>query len=244
MINRSKVALVTGAGGGIGSRIVSDLSKDGNYSTIFGITHSLKNIYKKVSSNKVKYIQCDVTSEDEIKNVFNEIKSNKIKIDSIINIAGTSKSKKLNSGDSTGFKDDIQVNLYGTFLVCLHFQEILKNHGSIVNISSIRARTGTPSGLGYSAAKSGIINLTKSLAIQLASRRIRVNCIAPGAIYPTKMSENWSKEKIAIIESEVPLGRLGSPSDISNVVQFLISPASSYITGHTIDVNGGEWMNQ
>lgn len=244
MMKQKKVAIVTGAGGGIGSKIVSDLSKDGSYSTIYGIVHSLKNIYKKVSSKKVQYIECDVASEDEIKNVFNEIKSKKIKIDSIINIAGTSKSKKLDSGDSAGFKDDIEVNLYGTFLICLYFQEILKKHGSIVNISSIRARTGTPSGVGYSAAKSGIINLTKSLAIQLANRKIRVNCIAPGAIYPTKMSENWSREKISSIKADVPLGRLGNPSDISNVVQFLISSASSYITGHTIDVNGGEWMNQ
>lgn len=96
---------------------------------------------------------------------------------------------------------------------------------------------------GYSAAKSGIINLTKTFAQRLAEYNIRVNCVAPGAIYPTEMSKFWNDDvQQRIIDSSL-VKRLGTPKDIANVVYFLLSDLSSFITGQTIDVNGGVWLN-
>jgi NAD(P)-dependent dehydrogenase (short-subunit alcohol dehydrogenase family) len=152
--------------------------------------------------------------------------------------------KKKGETSSTNFDKLIAVNMKSVYLTSMIFgHHLMNNGGSIVNVSSIRAKTGTPSfSSSYAAAKAGVENLSKSFALELADKNIRVNAIAPGATFPTKMSINWSEEIKTEITNTVPLKRLGSPEDMANGVYFLVSDLSTYITGQTLNINGGAWM--
>ncbi|MDD3998743.1 MAG: SDR family NAD(P)-dependent oxidoreductase [Candidatus Shapirobacteria bacterium] len=199
----------------------------------------------KTGSTMVHTIVGDVSDPISMKHICNKIKDKFGKINYLVNAAGVSILQKPGIVDADAFLKLIEVNLKSVYLSSMHFgYGLLKNGGAIVNISSVRGRTGTSSfSQGYAVAKAGVINLTKTFAIELASKKIRVNCVAPGAIYPTGMSKSWSKKLREDIAEGIPLGRLGKPQEVAKVILFLLSEDASYITGQTIDVNGGQWMN-
>lgn len=239
---KNTTAVITGASSGIGKAIATKLVSHGCHVYVIDINDSLGEATVKDLSKigMASYMHCDVSSEDAVKNVAEKIGS----VNYVVNVAGISLQEKKGEVSENNFDKLVAINMRSVYLMCLIFgHHHLKNDGAIVNISSIRAKTGTPSySSGYAASKAGVENLTKSFALELAPKKIRVNCIAPGATYPTKMSENWSDAVKEEIASSVPLGRLGSPDDMANCAYFLVSDLSKYITGQTINVNGGAWM--
>jgi len=245
---KNKKAIIIGAGSGIGAATAIFLSDMGCEIFLVGTTEkNLLTLSNQISKNggEVNYSVADISSLEDMEKVRDEIKNKWGKIDFLINSAGVSLDEKEGAVSIENFNKIVDVNLKGVYLSVLVLAGSLMNdNGSIVNISSIRGRTGTPSfSSAYAAAKAGVINMTKSFAMDFSSRNIRVNCIAPGATFPTGMSKKWPKELREEIAKTIPLKRLGSPEDIAKAVFFLVSDLSTYITGQTIDVNGGAWMN-
>ncbi len=236
----NKTAVIIGAGGGVGSCLLEELASAG--AKIIAVYRKISFSNDKPKLKNVSEMECDLKNQGQIESLFKSIKSIHTSIDFLINCSAVNKSESLNKSTDFGFDEDILINLASAFRICLYGSQIMNNDGAIVNISSIRARGGTNSGLGYAASKAGIINLTQSLALQLATRGIRANCVVPSAIYPTKMSIHWSEEKRSKIISEIPLRRLATPNDVVNAILFLLSSKSSFITGVSLDVNGGEKM--
>lgn len=238
----SKKAVITGASSGIGKAIATKLVSHGCHVYVLDIQDTLgESTVEELSKiGTATYVHCDVSSEDAVKNSAKKIGM----VNYIINVAGISLQEKKGEVSERNFDKLVAINMRSVYLMSLVFgHHHALDGGAIVNISSVRAKTGTPSfSSGYAAAKAGVENLTKSFALELAPKNIRVNCIAPGATYPTKMSENWSDDVKNEIISSIPLGRLGSPEDMANCAYFLVSDLSKYITGQTINVNGGAWM--
>lgn len=231
-----KSAIVSGTNSGIGLAIKQSLTAQGV--RVIGINR------KTTDENSENYI-CDISDQKQVEETMKKIKKQTGNVDFLVNCAGISLKEKKGVCSAENFDALINNNLKGVyFCSMIAGYNLLNEGGSIVNISSIRARTGTTScSSGYAAAKAGVINLTKTFALELSERSIRVNCIAPGLVYPTNMSKDLSKEEITTISQSIPLKRLGAPQDIADATLFLLSSSASYITGQTLDVNGGIWMN-
>ncbi len=241
----NKTVLITGATGGIG-KATSELLASNAYDLILldrnkkALVLLASKISKKYKIKAERY-DCDLSKLEDIEKIQSKVK----RFDYLVNIAGKSLTQDKGLIDLQKFDTLIDSNLKSSYLTCMIFgYKSLNKGGAIVNISSIRARTGTDSYSSiYSAAKAGLLGLTKSMALELADKNIRVNAVAPGPTYPTKTSKMWSMELRKNLSAKIPLKRLGKPIDVANTIKFLISDDSSYITGQTIDVNGGLWMN-
>ena len=237
-----KVALITGASRGIGKEIALELSRLGaevfiNYSSsdekAAEVLNSIKNLGGK--AHKLKF---DVSKEDSVSLAFEEIIKINGTIDILINNAGITRDGLLMRMKSEQWDDVLNTNLKGVFLCTKYASKFMmkKRSGSIVNISSVVGIIGNPGQANYSAAKAGVIGFTKTCAKEFASRGINVNAIAPGFI-ETEMTEKLNTEEILKV---IPLGKLGSCTQIANLVSFLVSSdAGSYITGQTISIDGG-----
>lgn len=243
MDNR-KVAIVTGASKGIGSAIAIRLAKSGinlaiNYNKdLKGATKT-----KEECENlgvRAEIYQGDVSLEEDVSRIFQEIIKDFKTIDILVNNAGITKDNILLRMTGEDFKNVIDVNLNSAFWMMKLATKIMmkKRSGNIVNISSIVGLRGNPGQLNYSASKAGLIGMTKSLAKEVASRNIRVNAVAPGFI-ETKMTFGLKDEVKENILKEIPLKKIGSPEDVANVVNFLVSEESKYITGQVLSVDGG-----
>ncbi|MBO6970864.1 MAG: 3-oxoacyl-[acyl-carrier-protein] reductase [Prochlorococcus marinus CUG1431] len=237
-----KVALITGASRGIGKEIALELSRLGaevfiNYSSsdekAEEVVNSIKNLGGK--AHKLKF---DVSKESAVSSAFEEIVKINGTIDILINNAGITRDGLLMRMKSEQWDDVLNTNLKGVFLCTKYASKFMmkKRSGSIVNISSVVGIIGNPGQANYSAAKAGVIGFTKTCAKEFASRGINVNAIAPGFI-ETEMTEKLNTEEILKV---IPLGKLGSCTQIANLVAFLVSSnAGSYITGQTISIDGG-----
>ena len=237
-----KVSLITGASRGIGKEIAFELSRLGaevviNYSSsdekAEEVVNSIKNLGGK--AHKLKF---DVSKEDSVSSAFEEIKKINGSIDILINNAGITKDALVMRMKSEQWDDVLNTNLTGVFLCTKYASKFMmkKRSGKIINISSVVGIIGNPGKANYSAAKAGVIGLTKTCAKEFASRGINVNAIAPGFI-ETEMTEKLNTEDILKV---IPLGKLGSCSQVANLVSFLVSSnAGSYITGQTISIDGG-----
>ncbi len=251
MIN--KVAVITGASSGTGLAIANKLaSQRYDLGMISRKKDDLVRLGNKISRKykvRVKIYPCDVTLGEQLISVAAELKKDFKKIDALINNVGGSHTTNPDDLLDSAFNIDIDLNLGSTYLSCRLFSPLIKKGGAIVNISSLGGQThfypqlaSSTAKFGYEAAKAGIIQLTKIYAVDLASRGIRVNSVAPGPIYPTRMTDNWDKKKQKLVRSQIPLKRIGKPEDVANGVYFLVSDLSSFITGHTLDINGGRYM--
>jgi len=245
-MKNESVTVITGATSGIGLATTKLLFQKGHVLALIARSQdNLLNIQKLLKEEgKVKIYQCDVSQSEGVKKTFEKIINDFSSIKNLVNCASLTHSKSIEQDTEEGFNEEVDINLKGTYLSIMAAYKHMSKNGAVVNFSSIRARTGAPSSsVGYAAAKAGIINLTKTFALQLAPLGIRVNCIAPGAIYPTGFTVKWTEEKRSAFIETVPLKRLGNPEEIAQVAEFLLSEKASYITGHTLDVNGGAWMN-
>ncbi len=241
-----KTTVVTGASAGIGLHIVKEIAKrQGNLALISRRTHVLNEITRNLLElhSNVKWYTCDVRNSHEVKQAFSEIENDFGTIDYLVNNAGVSTSKPIEILSEEGFDAEVDTSLKGTYLCTLHVFPLMNDGGAIVNVSSDRGRTGSSSSSpGYAAAKAGVINLTKSFAMQLSKHRIRVNCVAPAAVYPTEMSQNWDEARRVKIAASNLVKRLGTSDDVFYAIEFLLSDNAGFITGQTLDVNGGIWM--
>jgi len=239
-----KVALVTGASRGIGRAIAIGLAKKGfdvviNYR---GSEDKAQEVKKEVESLGVRgYLaRFDVSSFSEVKEKIKEIEENFGKVQVLVNNAGITRDTLLMRMKEEDWDAVIKTNLYSVFYVT---QAVLPGMmklrwGRIINISSVVAFTGNPGQTNYAAAKAGLIGFTKSLALEVASRNITVNVVAPGYIETDMTAGLPEKVKTAFLEN-IPLKRPGTPEEVASVVEFLASEEASYITGCVFHVNGG-----
>ncbi|MFZ3231634.1 MAG: 3-oxoacyl-ACP reductase FabG [Pseudobdellovibrio sp.] len=234
----SKTALVTGASSGIGRAIAIRLGQEG-YNVLVHYNSNTKGANETLvelqsnSSGTHAVIQFDTCDYEKI-----ELALQGIKVDVLINNAGYHKDGPSLLMDNQSFQKVIETNLFGPFYLSklCGKKMLLKRSGTIVNISSLAGQTGNIGQANYAASKAGLIALTKTMAMELGPRGIRVNAIAPGLIETDMISTIPQLEEM---KKKIPLGRFGLPSEVAGVVAFLCSNDSSYITGHTISVNGG-----
>lgn len=243
----NKTALITGATRGIGKQIALTLAQNGydiaiNYRTE---NDALKETKKQIEEKGVKCltVQGDVSNFEDCEKFVKEIIEEYGKIDVLVNNAGITKDTLLMRMKKEDFEDVIDTNLVGTFNVTKNvISHMMKaRSGRIINISSVVGVAGNAAQTNYSASKAGMIGFTKSLAKEVASRGILVNAVAPGFI-ETGMTDVLKDEIKEEIAKSIPLKRMGKTEDVANVVKFLVSEESSYITGQVINVDGGMIM--
>ena len=238
----SKTVLITGGSRGIGKTMVYAFSKAGyNVLLNFNKSESIANEIAKELPNVLVY-GANVGDQQSVQNMVNYTIEKFGSIDVLINNAGISCTGLLQDISIDEWNNVISTNLTGTYNLCkCVLPEMLsKKSGKIINISSIWGITGASCEVAYSATKAGVIGLTKALAKEVGPSNIQVNCIAPGIVM-TDMISDYSMEELNKITDEIPLGRIGSTDDISNVALFLASDESNYITGQVISPNGG-WV--
>ncbi len=243
----NKTALITGATRGIGKQIALTLAQNGydiaiNYRTE---NDALKETKKQIEEKGVKCltVQGDVSNFEDCEKFVKEIIEEYGKIDVLVNNAGITKDTLLMRMKKEDFEDVIDTNLVGTFNVTKNvISHMMKaRSGRIINISSVVGVAGNAGQTNYSASKAGMIGFTKSLAKEVASRGILVNAVAPGFI-ETGMTDVLKDEIKEEIAKSIPLKRMGKTEDVANIVKFLVSEESSYITGQVINVDGGMLM--
>ncbi len=243
MINfKNKNILVTGASGGIGKEIVKKfIELEGNVLAT-GTNIERLDLLKK-EFPKVKVIKFDISDHSKIEEFIENVTSQLSGLDILINNAGINMDNLSLRMKSEEWNKVININLGSTFLLCKHaIKKMLKNkYGRVVNITSIVGHTGNLGQANYAASKSGIIGMTKSLAIEYAKKNITLNCVSPGFIQ-SKMTDNIAENIKEVLKSRIPMSRLGNAEDVANSVAFLSSDQASYITGETIHVNGGMYM--
>lgn len=242
-----KKILVTGGSRGIGAGIVSYLA-DCGAQVAFTYSSNKESAQKVLSSLKNSdqhfIVAMNVADEKSVEEAFNQVLEKFGNLDGLVNNAGITKDQLILRMGLEDFDQVYQVNMRGTFYCTkLALKPMLKaRKGSIVNISSVVGHTGNPGQTNYTASKSGIEGLSRSIALELSSRNIRSNCVAPGFIESDMTHELTDDQKKKMLE-RVPLGRIGSAQDIASAVAFLLSDESNYITGHVLHVNGGLYMN-
>ena len=238
-----KKALVTGASGGIGAAIATKLHQNGALVTLSGTrVESLIKLKEELGDNSF-VSRCDLSDGDEVGNLIQTVSSQMNGLDILVNNAGLTMDNLLMRMSDEQWQKVINVNLSATFRLCKDsLRGMMKSRwGRIINISSVVALTGNPGQSNYSASKAGIIALSKSLASEVASRGITVNCVAPGFI-KTSMTEMLTEDQHNQILNKIPVNRMGNVEEIASGVAFLASPEASYITGTTLNINGGMAM--
>ncbi|MDA3813563.1 MAG: 3-oxoacyl-[acyl-carrier-protein] reductase [Candidatus Cloacimonetes bacterium] len=238
-----KVAIITGAARGIGYSIAEMLSEHGAISVIIDLDQGAVNsAIKQIDDqgNRAIGFTADVTNSQEIASIFKEIHNEFGKIDILINNAGITKDGLLMKMKESDWDAVININLKGTFICTQKVSRyMLKSRsGVIINIASVIGLIGNAGQANYAASKGGIIALTKSSAKEFASRNIRVNAIAPGFI-KTEMTDKLPQEVIDNYLAAIPLSCMGTVRDVANLCIFLASEEAGYITGQTIQVDGG-----
>lgn len=239
-----EIALVTGASRGIGKAIAEQLAAQG--ATVIGTATSengADNITAYLSEFGGRGLCLDVTDVDSIAAVMKSINDEFGAVSILVNNAGITKDNLLMMMKEDQWNDIINTNLTSIYrLSKAVVRSMMKaKKGRIINIASVVGLTGNPGQTNYSATKAGMLGFTKSLAREIGSRNITVNCVAPGFI-DTDMTKELPEEQREALISQIPLNRLGDPADIAAAVSFLASPAAAYITGETINVNGGMYM--
>ncbi len=242
-----KVAFITGGSRGIGKQVALKFAKNGYNIVINYVSDNtdIKELQEEFEKENVEIllVKADVTKKEEIQNLVKTAIEKFGHIDVLVNNAGITRDGLLMRMKEEDFDKVIEINLKGTFLVTKEVIPYMmkKREGSIINISSVVGVVGNAGQSNYAASKAGIIGFTKSVAKELASRNIRANCVAPGFI-KTDMTDVLSEEVKENIHNQIPLKRMGEPEEVANLVYFLGSEESKYITGQVVHVDGGMVM--
>ncbi|ADG72735.1 3-oxoacyl-[acyl-carrier-protein] reductase [Brachyspira murdochii] len=244
---KNKTAIVTGSSRGIGKKIAEALAKEGanivvtatNLDKASQVAEELKSSY----NIETLALEHDAKSSESCKEVIAKTIEKFNSIDILVNNAGITKDMLVIQMDDSAWNDVISTNLSGAFYMSREAAKTMlrARKGKIINISSVIGKMGNAGQVNYAAAKAGIIGITKSMAKEFAPRNICVNAIAPGFIQ-TDMTDVLPEDTVKGIMSITPLKRLGTPEDVANLVLFLASDMSSYITGEVIAVDGGMSM--
>ncbi|MBS1800880.1 MAG: 3-oxoacyl-[acyl-carrier-protein] reductase [Acidobacteria bacterium] len=241
-----RIALVTGASQGIGRACALELARRGAHVALAARNAGkLAEVANEIAAagGTAKAFTLDVSNEESIKSGAKAVVAEFGKVEILVNNAGITRdilSMRMKKAD---WDDVLTTNLTGAFLLtqALMMQMVKNRWGRVINITSVVGETGQAGQANYAASKAGLIGLTKSLARELASRTITVNAVAPGYI-ETAMTAILTDEQKNAMTQHIPLGRVGTDMDIAHAVAFLASEEASYITGHTLDVNGGMYM--
>ncbi|HFV9292954.1 TPA: 3-oxoacyl-ACP reductase FabG [Serratia fonticola] len=238
-----KNVVVTGASGDIGLAICEKYLEQ--QAKVFAIYHHDNSGLGKLKTShpqgdNLHIMQCNVADVSEVSSLANELEKQAHEVHVLINNAGIYKDNVFSALTYEEFDQVIKVNLYGTFTMTKRLLLLLRHarNSTVVNISSISGITSSFGQSNYSAAKAGIIGLTRTLASEMASKGIRVNTVAPGMI-ESRMVKKVPRQIVRNVMSAIPLKRLGRVDEIANVVAFLSSDASSYIVGQTLVADGG-----
>lgn len=243
----NKVAIVTGASRGIGAAIAKKLASLGaivivNYA---GSREKAEAVVKEIENagGKAITMQCDISDFNKCGEFINEVKDRFGSVDILVNNAGVTRDGLCMAMKEEDFDAVINTNLKGTFN-CIKFTSRImmkQRHGKIINMTSVSGVTGNAGQVNYSAAKAGVIGITKSMARELSSRNINVNAIAPGFI-ETDMTAKLSDKVKEQAVSQIPLSRFGKPEEVAELVAFLAGEKSNYITGQIFHIDGGMVM--
>ena len=243
-MEEKKVVVVTGASRGIGKEIALKYAENG-YNVAINYVSDKTNVEELEKEFKDKgaealIIKADVSKSEQVQEFIKAVIEKYGKIDVLVNNAGITRDMLLMRMKEEDFDKVIEINLKGTFLVTKEVVPYMmkKRDGKIISLSSVVGVTGNAGQCNYSASKAGIIGFTKSIAKELASRNIRANAVAPGFI-DTDMTNVLSDEVKENINKQIPMRRMGTAREIANVVYFLGSEESSYITGQVINIDGG-----
>lgn len=243
---KGKKILVTGGSRGIGAEIAKRLAFEGAEVAITFASNgaAAEKVLTGLPKNQKHFmVQMELSNPESVEQAFAKVLESFGTLHGLVNNAGVTRDQLLLRMSAKDFSDVIETNLFGVFFAAkLALKPMLKNRdGAIVNLSSVVAHSGNPGQTNYSASKAGIEGFTRSLALEVASRNIRVNCVAPGFI-ATDMTEKLDDRQREAILSKVPMARLGTPQEISGVVSFLLSDDARYMTGQTLHANGGLYM--
>ncbi|HBS44302.1 MAG TPA: beta-ketoacyl-ACP reductase [Paenibacillus sp.] len=244
---RGQTALVTGGSRGIGRSIALALAEHGvkvavNYAGSEAAANETVARIAELGSEGIA-LRGDVGNSEQAESLIKEVLNTWGRIDIVVNNAGITRDNLIMRMKEEEFDQVIETNLKGVFncLKAATRPMMKQRYGRIINISSVVGVTGNPGQANYSAAKAGVIGLTKASARELSSRGITVNCIAPGFI-DTDMTRELSEEVRSELEKGIPLARLGRPEEIAMAVVFLASEGAAYMTGQTLHVDGGMYM--
>ena len=237
-----KIVFITGVSRGIGLEIAKCFLNDGYF--VIGTSRSNFNLGEALNSDHCLHIPLDVTDRDQVKNCMEEIKTQEKIPNVLINNAGITKDQLFLRMKDEDWDEVINSNLTGVFNITkLFIKSMVKDRsGKIINISSVAGLMGNPGQVNYSSSKAGLGGFTRSLAKEVAARNITVNCIAPGFI-ETDMTNHFKSDELDNILKTIPANKMGNPQDIANLALFLASSSGDYITGQTISVDGGLYMN-
>ena len=243
---KDKIALVTGGSRGLGKAIARELAEQGVF--VYATATTQKgadaiSAYLKENQLVGKGVILNLAEKDSIDSLLATLKTDNSYPDILVNNAGITRDNLLLRMKDEEWNDVITTNLNSVFYLskALIKPMLKKRWGRIINISSVTALMGNPGQCNYAAAKAGVIGFSKSLALEVASRNITVNVVAPGFI-ETDMTKALPEEQREQIDKAIPMGKMGAPEDIAATVNFLASPAAGYITGETIQVSGGLYI--
>jgi len=239
-----KNALITGATGGIGAAIAKALAAQGANLVLSSTKEEkLQELAKEIEGD-VKYIACNLSDAAAVDALFDKAEELVGQIDILVCNAGITKDNLILRMKDEDFNHVIDVNLKSTFVLNRNAikKMMRRKYGRIINIASVVGVTGNPGQCNYVASKAGMIGMTKSLAAEVATRGITLNCVAPGFIESPMTDILTEAQKVGIL-AKIPAGKMGLSSDIAKGVAFLASEDASYITGHTLHINGGMFMN-
>lgn len=238
-----KTALVTGATGGIGGEIAKALHKQGATVALSGRNKEKLDALAKELGSNVHTIVADLSNSDGIASLIKDAEEAMGQIDILVNNAGLTRDNLSMRMKDEEWDEVIDVNLTAPFKLAKACQRgmMKRRHGRIINISSVVGTTGNPGQCNYVASKAGMSGWTKAMGMEIASRGITVNCVAPGFI-ATAMTDALTDDQKTKINATIPAGRMGSPEEIASAVAYLASDEAAYITGATIHVNGGMSM--
>jgi 3-oxoacyl-[acyl-carrier protein] reductase len=243
---KGKTALVTGASRGIGRGIALKFAEHGAFVGINYVSNreaankTLDMIHDRGGEGAL--LKGDVSVESEVRTMVKRLVEKKKKIDVLVNNAGIYIRNKFEDISPETWEKILAVNLTGCYYLCQATLPYMGPHGKIIFISSQLAFRGSSHGADYATSKAGILGLMRSLALELAGENIYVNAVAPGTI-DTDLIAGYSEEMRKQRIEQIPLGRLGTPEDVANVCLFLASDLSNYVTGETINVNGGLYIH-
>lgn len=236
----NQIALVTGATGGIGREIAKTLHQQGAIVAISGTKESVLAELANELGDRVHVFACNLSDKESVEALVPAVETALGKIDILVNNAGITRDGLIMRMKDEDWEDVLNVNLTSTFRLCRAVTRgmMKRRHGRIINVASVVGFSGNPGQVNYVASKAGMVGLSKSLALELATRGITVNCVAPGFITSAMTDVLGETVKEGIL-STIPMKRMGTATEIATSVAFLASQEAAYITGQTIHINGG-----